>query len=71
MSVTKEPDAPALGAAMLAAVGDRAFESLKEAAKTFSSREELLPPSPDAVFAMNERFNDYLKRSGKNENDLS
>ena len=58
-------------AAMLAAVGDRAFESLKEAAKTFSSREELLPPSPDAVFAMNERFNDYLKRSGKNENDLS
>ena len=71
ISVTKEPDAPALGAAMLAAVGDRAFESLKEAAKTFSSREELLPPSPDAVFAMNERFNDYLKRSGKNENDLS
>lgn len=71
ISVTKEPDAPALGAAMLAAVGDRAFESLKESAKTFSSREELLPPSPDAVFAMNERFNDYLKRSGKNENDLS
>ena len=67
ISVTKEPDAPALGAAMLAAVGDGAFGSLNDAAETFAVREELPPPKPDAVAALNERYSEYLSAATKDE----
>lgn len=62
ISVTKEPDAPALGAAMLAAVGDGAFGSLNDAAKVFAVREELPSPPPGAVAALDERFREYLQK---------
>ncbi len=63
ISVTKEPDAPALGAAMLAAVGEGSFGSLNAAAKVFTGREELPAPAGAAVDSADERYREYLNLS--------